>query len=244
MAQAFLEGKVAFVNHEKQYVLIEYVAGGKKRNVNGSVSKQTQEAWIKKKLAKKQHAFSAGDVVKFTTEHLHEKNRMVANDIVFLYNHAFEALLQKSKVQNEFAGYIKKIDEELFVKEIDSYQFIKLDVSPWQILPPEQDWVKAVKFKLEQLLKGAGAKAVLLQQQLIPEYYHALKHVKSKQPTQAKVVRVSPYAVYLSLFGGALQAKVLLEKFTSNTPAEGTELPVIITHLSKTKIIAEPVHTS
>ena len=42
MSNTILQGKVSFVNHEKQYVMIEYEVNGKKKTINGMVDGLTE----------------------------------------------------------------------------------------------------------------------------------------------------------------------------------------------------------
>jgi hypothetical protein len=139
MSNTILQGKVSFVNHEKQYVMIEYEVNGKKKTINGMVDDKTQQENIKKGLAKKTHAFHIGDMVNFNAGLSGRGDKMVASNIQYLYNTALDVLINKSKTENNFIGYLKMADDKVYVKEIDSYLFFPVAVSPWQLLPTEKE---------------------------------------------------------------------------------------------------------
>ena len=130
MSNTLLTGNVTFVNHEKKYIIIEYEVNGKKKVVNGSVET---------KLLKKKHIFHIGDTVSFTVALSGRGDRMTASDIHFLYNTALDVLINKAKTENNFIGYLKIVDDKYYVKEIDSYLFFPVPLSPWQIKPTETE---------------------------------------------------------------------------------------------------------
>ena len=78
MSNTILQGNVAYVNHEKAYVMIEYEINGKKKVINGKVDDKTQEGWIEKKIAKKIHQFHIGDSVRFQSKLTDRGDKMAA----------------------------------------------------------------------------------------------------------------------------------------------------------------------
>ncbi len=52
MAANKLDGKITYVNHEKNYVMVEYEAGGKKRVVKGKIP-----------AGNNTHSFVSGDII-------------------------------------------------------------------------------------------------------------------------------------------------------------------------------------
>lgn len=233
MSKTLLTGNVSFVNHEKKYIIIEYEQNGKKKVVNGSTGD-------KGKIDK--HVFHIGDTVSFTVGLSGRGDKMVASDIKFLYNNALDVLINKAKTENNFIGYLKIVDDQYYVKEIDSYLFFPVTMSPWQIKPTEAALNEAVTFSLENTEKKEKITASLYNQKFIPEYYSAERAFKKQEPILAEIYRKTTYGIYLNLFGDKVQVKI--SPAAANLPQNldpGDKIPVRITYFSKMKIVVEPV---
>lgn len=228
MSNTLLTGNVTFVNHEKKYIIIEYEVNGKKKVVNGSVET---------KLLKKKHIFHIGDTVNFTVALSGRGDRMTASDIQFLYNTALDVLINKAKTENNFIGYLKIVDDKYYVKEIDSYLFFPVPLSPWQIKPTEAELNEAVTFALENTEKKEKITAKLYNNKYIPAFYTAVKLNKANTPVDATVYKVTPHGIYLNLIEDKIQVKLPFK--------EGVQVNDIITvkivYLSPAKIIVEEV---
>ncbi len=235
MSESLQQGIISFVNHEKKYIIIEYEQNGRKKVVNGSIDA---------KGIKKNHHFHIGDTVSFKVKIADRGDRMVALNIEYLYNTALDVLINKAKTNNSFLGYLKIADDKYFVKEIDSYLFFPVSLSPWQIKPAENELNEAVSFSLENLDKKNKITAKLFNNNYIPEFYTAVKYNKSKTPVEAEVYKVTPHGIYLNLIGDKIQAKISLEKTTTNGGTAlqvGEKIIVMITYLSTSRIIVDPV---
>jgi len=233
MSNSIITGNVSFVNHEKKYIIIEYEQAGKKKVVNGNVDE---------KLLKKKHVFHIGDTVSFTVGLSGRGDRMVATNIQFQYNNALDVLINKARTENNFIGYLKIIDDKYFVKEIDSYLFFPIQISPWQLKPTEAELNEAVTFSLDNLEKKEKITASLFTQKFIPEYYSAERAFKKNEVVEAVVYKVSPHGIYLDVFGDKVQAKIPIKD--GQVPADikpGDTIKVKITYFSKMKIVVEPV---
>lgn len=233
MSNTVHTGTVSFVNHEKKYIMIEYVLNGKKKVVNGITTEKPQKA---------KQVFHIGDRVTFTVGLSGRGDKMVASNIKFLYNNAMDVLINKARTENNFTGYLKIVDDKYFVKEIDSYLFFPVTLSPWQVKPTEDILNEAVTFSLQNPEKKEKATALLFTLKYIPEYYSAERAFKKKEIIEAEVYKVTAYGIYLNLFGNKVQAKITTQ--ANGLPAivnVGDRIKVIITHLSKMKIAAEPV---
>ena len=240
MSNTIIQGKVSFVNHEKKYVMIEYEVNGKKKTINGMVDDKTQQQLIKEGVNKKIHVFHIGDIVKFNAGLSGRGDKMVASNIQFLYNNALDVLINKAKTENNFIGYLKMADDKMYVKEIDSYLFFPVAVSPWQIIPTEKELNEAVTFSLEHTANKEKLTAKLFNNNYIPEFYTAVKLQKSKTPVEAEVYKVSPYGIYLNIVGDKIQAKIPIKKNAAATEAKpGDKIKVLITYLSPVKIVVE-----
>jgi len=226
MSKALLTGNVSFVNHDKKYIMIEYEVNDKKKVVNGSVDE---------KNIKTKHIFQIGDAVSFTVGLSGRGDKMVATNISFLYNTALDVLINKAKTENNFIGYLKIVDDKYFVKEIDSYLFFPVPLSPWQIKPTEAALNEAVTFSLENTEKKNKITAKLYNNKYIPEFYTAVKLNKAGSPIEANVYKVSPHGVYLNLIADKIQAKLPFKEGVTI----GDNITVKIVHLTPFKVIVE-----
>jgi hypothetical protein len=234
-----LKGIVKFVHHEKGYVEIEYQPKGvgKSKTINGQVDKATQEKLIEERIIKKVHSFYIGDTVQFITKLSDRGDKMIAAQIQYLHNEALDVMLNKAKTNNAFLGYIKQVGEQFFVKEIDSYRFFQLEISPWRMPFTEKEMNAPVEFMLNHLQRKEKATAELLRNEYIPEFYTAEKHFISKKPVTGKVYKVTEHGIYLSLLNDAIRAKI-----ENDFPAKiDDNIEIQITYLSPLKIAVKRV---
>ena len=237
MSTTDITGKIAFINHEKKYVMIEYEQHGKKKTVKGSIDASNQ-----KDGNKKNHHFLMGDVVTFTHRMSDRGDRMIATDIQFLYNNALDVLINKAAVQNKFTGYLKAADDGYFVKEIESYLFFPVYFSPWHIIPTEEELNEPVYFSLENLEKKEKISAALFNNEYIPAFHTAVKLSKSKSVIDATVTNITPHGIYVNLVDDVITSKIALDKnpeaaALAVTLKVGDTIKVVITHIGKSRII-------
>jgi hypothetical protein len=244
MSKTDLQGKIAFINHEKKYAMIEYEQGGKKKTVKGSIDEKVQKAQKEKNLIKKTHHFLMGDVVSFTLKLADRGDKMIATNINFLYNNALDVLINQASINNKFTGYLKAADDKYFVKEIDSYLFFPIPFSPWQIFPAEEEMNEPVYFSLENLDKKEKISACLLNNEYIPEFHTAVKLFKSKTAVDALITNITAHGIYLNVVGDKISAKIPLDKSEEMTALAqtlkiGDTLKVRITHMGKARLVVE-----
>lgn len=226
-------GRVSFVNHEKKYIIIEYDVKGKKKVVNGSTNEKNLKA---------KHVFHIGDTVSFTAGLSGRGDKIVASGIKFLYNNALDVLLNKARTDNHFTGYLKIVDDKYFVKEIDSYLFFPVVISPWQAKLSEAELNEAVTFALINLDKKEKVSASLQSLKFIPEYYSAERAFKKNETITAVIYKITGFGIYLNIFGEKVQAKILPDAENLQPGLQvGDKLAVRITHFSNKKIVVEPV---
>lgn len=236
-----LQGKVTFINHEKKYAIIEYLQNGKKKTVNGNIDEAFQKTLKEQNLIRKVHHFLSGDIVEFKIRISDRGERMIATNIKFLYNNALDELINKAKTTNKFIGYLKMVDDKYFIKEIDSYLFFPVPFSPWQIMPVDNGLNEQVTFSLENLDKKEKISARLYTSDYIPEFHTAVKYHKAKTPVGATVSRLTPHSVYLNIIGDKVQAKIPAGHKELTDVKPGDKIYVLISHISLTKIVVEPV---
>jgi len=247
MDETILHGTISFVNHDKQYATIDYEQNGKKKSVNCKTNPAEPSNPDGKKTTKKPHKFRIGDQVNFRVKRSDRGDKMIAYNVKFLYNQELEKLINRAAVENRFSGYLKVVDDELFVKEWDSYIFFPLKLSNWENPPAESAFNEAISFKLLNLDKPNAVAAELFSHDFIPEYRKAMELFNTKTPVEATITKLSPFAIYLDLFGNnKMMAKIQLPAQGTDRHREGEVKPgdkmkVIISYLSSSRIVVERV---
>ena len=226
------EGKITFINHEKEYAMIEYLEGNKKKAVRADIGEKLQKDLKEKNFIRKTHHFMVGDVINFQVKLSPRGDRMIAANPAFLYNTALDVLIDKSRLTNKFTGYLKIADDKYFVKEIESYLFFPVPFSPWQLPPEEEELNEQVIFSLENTDKKEKIYASLFDNKYIPEFKQAMKLHKAKTPSEAEVIRITPHSIYLNVISDKIQAKLPFDESLKI----GDKINVVISHMSKTKI--------
>jgi ribosomal protein S1 len=192
------------------------------------------------KAIKKVHTFRIGDEVSFVIVPSAKGDRMIADKIEFLYNNAYSNLLNKAEIENKFVGYLKKVDDNYFIKEAGSYILFPLILSPWEKVPHESRVNEPLFFKLNNIDKPSNLTASLYQSEYIPEYSAAVRHFKNKTPADGIVYKVTPYGIFINLFNNKIQAKITLPKDIADPGVKvGDAIRIIITYLSPLKIVVE-----
>jgi len=239
MSKTELLGKLSFINHEKQYAMIEYEVNGKKKTVRGSIDLRMQKDLKDKKVIRKVHHFMIGDMVSFNIKASDKGDKVDAVNIEYLYNSALDMVINKASTNNSFKGYLKAGGDQLFVKEMESYVFFPVQVSPWQVLPTADELNEPVIFSLDHPEKKDKAMAVLSRVRYIPEYYTALKLFTEKKAVEAVIYRITSHSVYVHVVKDKVSAKLPLTD-TMKDLKVGDKLTVQITFLGPTKIAVEP----
>ena len=242
MQPDIIKGKVIFIHHEKQYVTVEYELNGKKKELNGMVGDAVQQKWKSAKIIKRIHLFRMGDEVNFIIVPTAKKDKLMADCICFLYNNAFTNLLNKAAIDNQYVGYLKKVEEGFFVKETGSYIVFPLLLSPWEKPPSAVNLNEPIRFTLNHFDKPDKVTASLLRNEFIPEYLKAQECFKKKKAVYATVKKVTPYGVTVGMFNNVIEAKISVEdagETIKNIQAEQV-IKVMITYLEPQKIVVKP----
>jgi len=243
MEEKTVMGKITFINHDKNYATIEYEHNGKKKTISGNISEKEQQKLKQEKIIKKVHSFHVGDEVSFIVALSGRGDKMVADCLQYHFNNALDNLINKSVIENRFVGYLKKVEEDYFVKETGSYIFFPLILSPWEKKPRMDILNEPVFFKLENLDKPNKITAVLFRSEYIPEYIYALQCVKKKTIINAVVYKVTPHGIFVDVVDKKIQAKIATDKKNIDSVAKlpnvniGDTLKIIITYLGTAKII-------
>jgi hypothetical protein len=150
-----------------------------------------------------------------------------------------DLLIQRAAIENRFSGYLKKTGDKYFVKEWNSYIFFPLQLSPWEKPPVETAENEAISFRLLNLDRPNSIVAELFSHNYIPEYRKAVQHFKNEIAIDAVVYKISPHGIYLNLFDDKIQAKLPVGSTEVSPINEGDTIPVLITHLSNTRIVVK-----
>lgn len=226
-------GKISFVNFEKHFATIDYLQGTKPKSVNFKTSAEGND--------KKPQHYRVNDVVSFQLRLSDRGDKMTAYNVKFLHNEAIDRLIQKAAFENRFSGYLKKVEEDYFIKEADSYIFFPLLISPWETPPAETATNEMISFRLLNLDKPNGIVGELFSHTYIPEYKKAVQHFNNKIEIDATVARLTPHAVFLDLFGQKIQARLPLSAIKNESIHPGDTIKVVITHLTPNRIVVEQV---
>ncbi len=228
MEEEIYKGKITFVNYEKYFATIDYTHNNKKKSVNCKTN--TADS------GKKPQHYRLGDEVSFQLKLSDRGDKMTAYNVKFRHNEAIALLIQRSAIENRFSGYLKKVDDNYFVKEWESYILFPLQLSPWEIPPVETAENEAINFSLINLDKPNAIKAELFSHFYIPEYKKAELYFEKQFDINAVVSKITSYGVYLDLFGDKLQTKLAVTAEEKENLKEGDTVQVIITHLTPAKI--------
>ena len=231
MEEKILKGTISFVNYEKNFATIEYLQGIKKKSVNCKTDFES--------TGRKSHHFRMGDTVSFQLRLSDRGDKMTAYNIKYLHNTELDLLIQRAAIENRFSGYLKKTGEKYFVKEWNSYIFFPLQLSPWEKPPVETAENQAISFRLLNLDRPNNIVAELFSHNYIPAYKKAVQHFKNEITIDAVVYKVSPHGIYLHLFDEKIQAKLPLGSSEQSPEKTGDIIPVLITHLSNTRIVVK-----
>jgi hypothetical protein len=231
MEDKILKGTISFVNFEKNFATIEYLQGMKKKSVNCKTDFES--------TGRKSHHFRMGDVVSFQLRLSDRGDKMTACNIKYLHNKELDLLIQRAAIENRFSGYLKKTGDKYFVKEWNSYIFFPLQLSPWEKPPVETAENEAISFRLLNLDRPNSIVAELFSHNYIPEYRKAVQHFKNEIAIDAVVYKISPHGIYLNLFDDKIQAKLPVGSTEVSPINEGDTIPVLITHLSNTRIVVK-----
>ncbi len=245
MSDKSIPGKITFIHHEKNRAVIEYIDNGKKKTIQADISIKEQQKLKDQKILKKTHRFLMGDQVTFILKKTGANgSQQYASNLQYQYNTLLELLINKAQTENKFLGYIKITDDSYFIKEIDSYLFFPLTVSPYEIAPTEKEAADPVYFKFENIEKPDKMTATLYNHNYIPEFLTAVQHFKKQTAVDATIRKITAFGIHLDILNDKLQAKLNIDETLSGKIADkslqpGSIHPVKIKYLSPLKIVVE-----
>ena len=230
-SEQLYKGKISFVNYEKHFATIDYSYNNKHKSVNCKTDAADS--------SKKPHHYRLGDEVSFQLKLSDRGDKMTAYNVKFRHNEAISKLIQKSAIENRFSGYLKKIEDNYFVKEWECYILFPLQLSPWETPPAETAENVAINFSLINLDKPNAIKAELFSHNYKPEYKKALQQFEKQIDIETVVSRITPHAIYLNLFDDKVQAKLAVTAEEKESLKVGDIISVLITHLTPDKVVVK-----
>ena len=244
MSEIYLSGTITHIQNQKNKATIEYLEKNKTRTIQALIDDKEQSKWIEQKLIKKQHRFLVGDYVKFVIRK--SGGGFYATNVIYQYNNELNVLINKASISNKFLGYIKIVEDQYFIKEIDSYLFFPLKISKYEIPPTAAETAKPISFKLENIDRPEKITAALYNHQYTPDFLMAIKQSKKTEPINATVNKITPYGIFVMLAESNINAKIPLNeqiaiKVQKNKIEIGTSVLVKIKILSTEKIVLELV---
>lgn len=228
-------GTITFIQHDRQFITIDYLALEKTKSINASMLSFKE---------KKEHTFRMGDVIGFNIKPTPRGDKLMAVDMVFLYNNALQSLIQKAVIQNRFTGYLKKADDQYFIKDPGSYILFPLLLSPWEQIPKAELINESIEYCLNNIEKPEKVTASLFKPSFITPYKKAMKCYKEKSTVAASVTKVTPFGINMSLYEGAIQAKITFAKdekanALANSIKVGDVVNVFIAFVGPQKIVLQ-----
>lgn len=115
------------------------------------------------KEIKNSHKFRSGDEVEFKVK-LDSKSRQVAYDLTFIKNLKRNEVIEEAKELNLLKGYLKKVEGLFYVKHLNTYLTIPINISNWETdidLIYEARINQVVTFELVNIDKPFKMSAVL-----------------------------------------------------------------------------------
>jgi len=184
------------------------------------VIKQKKEGKIKTV-----HKHCSGDEVEFKLKRsLKDNEKFEAYDIVFIRNERRDNLIKEALINPKLLGYLKLIDnEKLFVKHINTYVFIPVQISEWEsdLQTFYFDRIdKLVEFNLTQTEKVDKLAAVLTNRKFVPEYKTIIDLYTKGQSTTAIITGKNQSGYFAVLSINQVDAFIPISKGLNKTETD------------------------
>ena len=231
-------GQIAYLREGKSHGVIEYEDNGEPKSILFLRNMKEQVAFKKQNLQKDVHQFRSGDIVKFQIKHSEKDiTKSIAYNVFYLRNEALDNLLNLAAISNKFFGFLKKIEEDYFVKEVQTYLFIPVDFSKWEHLPSDDLVNTKVSFKLINQQKINKLSAKLLDATYRDEIQVIKSYLDKQDPIAATITKLNPNSIAVDLLNGQFKGKLPLSDNLENVKCEvGEEVIVRIENIDKNVI--------
>lgn len=158
------EGYVSFFSRAKKFGSIESLDNG-------------EEIYFRKNECVKEYKnVYEGDHVEFEFDE-HE-GKPCAGNVRFIGNASIDGLRRDFEKGTILQGYLKKVENKYYIKDINNYFFIRLNIGPNEV-DIEEVYDNSInekrEFKIVSISERNAMKAVLLHRKFNPEYVHIVK---------------------------------------------------------------------
>lgn len=228
-------GQIAYLHEGKSHGVIEYEDNAVLKSILFLKNIKEQVTFKKQNLQKDIHQFRSGDIVKFQIKQSDkDSTKLIAYNVLYLRNEAIDNLLNRAAISNRFIGFLKQINEDYFVKEVQTYLFIPVTFSKWERLPDNDLINKKVDFRLINQEKINKLLAKLLDTTYIDEIQVIKSYLDKQEPIVAKINKFNPTSVSVSLLNGQFKGKLPLNEDLNETHYEvGEEITVLVENIDK-----------
>ncbi len=163
------------------------------------------------------HKYCSGDEVEFKIKNsLGDKEKVEAYDIVFIRNKRREDLINEALNNSKLFGYLKLIEnEKLFVKHINTYVFIPIEISDWEsdLQNVYYDRIdKLVEFNLIQTNKIDKLLAVLTDRKFLSEYKTIIEYYTKGSIIKALITGKNQVGYFAKLYLNNIDAFIQIPK--------------------------------
>lgn len=229
------KGQIAYLQEGKSHGVIEYQDNNERKSILFLRNIKEQVAFKKQNLQKDIHTFRNGDVVQFQIKQSDkDSTKFIAYYVLYIKNEAVDALLNLAKTSNKFIGFLKKIEEDYFIKEVTTYLFIPVMFSNWEYLPNDDLINKKISFKLINQEKINKLSAKLLDTTYTDEIQTLKWHLDEQRPLIATIMKFNPASVSVSLLDGQFKGKLpLSENVNETTFSIGDTIKVTVDSIDK-----------
>ncbi|GHT03388.1 hypothetical protein AGMMS49525_08380 [Bacteroidia bacterium] len=164
MENQIYNGVVSFYHIQKHFGFIECDNNSYYFFIDtGDIKAKNIELRRKKIKQKIKTKYNIGDEVNFKLKYVDDKKE--AYDIEYLGNAQRQLLVNEAEEKLILVGYLKKVDDNFFVKHISTYLFIPVKISKYEIdidSVYENRINQLIQFQLENTKKIDNLKAVLV----------------------------------------------------------------------------------
>ncbi len=144
-------------------------------------------------------------------------------------------MLTKAEIENKFLGYLKIIEDRLYIKEVETYLFIPIDFSKWELLPEDNLINTMVSFKLTNTNKINKLFAKLLDSKHHQEFQIIKDYWTKGAILTARITKLNPASISLDLLNGQFKGK-LTQVYKDEEFSVGQLIEVRITNIDSDTI--------
>lgn len=160
--------------------------------------------------------FVRGDEIYFNVRYSDKSKGPVACNLHFIKNERSDRLKELLELYNELPGFIKKIDNNYYIKDKATHLFIPIHISKWETdlqETYENHLNKLVTYSVLKKYKNPEVWKATVTDRKFNEAYIKLKEYEDNRIVlPAKIIKMNRYGYYASLLNGTVNAFMLFNK--------------------------------